>query len=280
VGSITASQNIVRLSGPESVIDSVDHVEAAVSIDGYSADINTSAEIKLYDAEDNEIKNSSITMNISTVNIAVTILATKEVPLAFVVQDEPPTGYVMNDEIVSNPDTVTIAGRKSVLDGITKISVSDPLLSVSDQTSDMTTIINLKKYLPSGTQFANSSFNGNVSVTISIEPIVSRDIKVPTKNFAVGNKPDGFDATLIEVDEADTFDIRISGTHEAVYAISANDVIGVIDMNMLAEELEIDEWEKGSYYGKITFNLPDNVTLDHEYSMTVVLEENNNNESN
>jgi YbbR domain-containing protein len=273
VGSITASQNIVRLSGPESVINSVDHVEAAVNIDGYSTDINTSAEIKLYDAEGDEIKNSSISMNISTVNIAVTILATKEVPVTFTIPDSPPKGYIADDDIVSVPETVTIAGRKATLDGITKITVADSALSIADSTSDLTTIINIKKYLPTGVQFADSSFNGNVSVTIAIEPEVTREIRIPSKNFAAGNAPDGFDVTLIEVDDNEPYVIKIKGTQSAVNAISANSVIGVVDMDRIADDLGLEKWASGVYTGTITFNLPDNVTLEQDYSMTLTVKE-------
>jgi YbbR domain-containing protein len=280
VGSITASQNIVRISGPESVVNSVDHVEAAVNIDGYSSDINTSAELKLYDADNNEIKSSSISMNISTVNMAVTILATKEVPLEFVVPDEPPEGYVVSDVIVSEPETVTIAGRKSVLDGISKISVSDSLLSIADKTSDTTTTVNITKYLPTGIQFADSSFNGNVSVTIGIEPIITKELRVPARNFAAGNIPEGFEVTLKEVDGGEPYVIKISGTQEAVNAVTANSVIGVVDMDMMASELGVEEWVSGNYVGKITFNLADNVTLDNDYSMTVILEKNTDDEEN
>ena len=55
VGSVTPSQNIVRLSGPESLIDQIDHVDAVASIDGYSSDINTNVELKLYDAQGNDV---------------------------------------------------------------------------------------------------------------------------------------------------------------------------------------------------------------------------------
>jgi hypothetical protein len=212
-------------------------------------------------------------MNISTVNIAITILATKEVPVTFVIPDEPPTGYIISGDIVSDPETVTIAAKKAVLDGITKISVTDTALSVAEQKSDLVAAINIKKYLPTGAQFADSNFSGNVNVTIPIEPIVTKEIKVPSKNFAAGNKPDGFDVTLMEVDEDDTYSIKISGTQEAVNSVTANDVIGVIDMDMLAEEQEIEEWSAGTYQGKITFNLSDSVTLDKDYFMTIVLEE-------
>lgn len=273
VGSVTASQNIVRLSGPESLISEIDHVDAVANIDGYSSDINTSVELKLYDAENNEIKSSSIKMNIATINVAVTILATKEVPLSFTVADEPAEGYVVSGDVISVPETITLAGRKNVLDAITKVTVADPLISVADKTDDVTAIINIKKYLPTGTQFADSNFSGNVSVTVGVEPLVTKELEIPAKNFAAGNKPAGYELTLKEVDQADSYKITISGTREAVNAVNAEDVIGVIDMNQLLDTLELEEWKAGTYSGKITFNLPDNVKLSDEYMMTVVLGE-------
>lgn len=275
VGSVTASQNIVMLSGPETLINGIDHVEAVANIDGYSADINTSVELKLYDADQNEIKSSSIKMNISTVNVAVTILATKTVPLDFVTSDEPAAGYVMSGEMISVPETITLAGRKSVLDAVTKLTILDSALSLKDKTEEFTTIINIRKYLPSGTQFADSSFNGNVSVTVGIEPIVTRELTIPAKNFAAGNKPENLKLTISEFDseEPQPYKIRISGTQAAVNAVNAESVIGVVDMNALLESLRLDEWTAGTYSGEITFNLPDDVTLENTYKLTIVLED-------
>lgn len=271
VGNVSTSQNIVRLSGPESLINQIDHVDAIANIDGYSSDINTSVELKLYDADNNEIKSSSIKMNISTVNVAVSILSTKEVPLSFAIMDEPAEGYVVSEEIVSVPETILIAGRKGVLDNVTKINISDASLSVEDRTESMTNIINIKKYLPSGTQFADSSFSGNISVTVGIEKLITRELEIPARNFAAGNKPENFEITLKEVEDKEYYTVRITGTQEAVEAVQPNEVIGVIDMNMLLDSLNLEEWSAGSYSGEITFNLPDNVTLEEDYHMTVEL---------
>ncbi|MDE6620837.1 MAG: hypothetical protein K2K74_10195, partial [Lachnospiraceae bacterium] len=134
VGGTKPSQNVVRLSGPESLIKQIDHVEAVANVDGASSDIDTSVELKLYDAANNEIKNSSIKMNITTVNVSVTIYATKVVQLSFAIPDEPAAGYVVSDEVFSMPETVTIAGRAVALEGISRIVVSDPALSVEGMT--------------------------------------------------------------------------------------------------------------------------------------------------
>lgn len=275
VGGTNASQNVVRFSGPETLIAGIDHAEAVVGVNGYSSDINTTADIKLYDADNNEIRSSSIKLNISSVNVAVTILATKEVPLSFVTSDSPASGYVMNEEgPVSVPETVLLAGRKNVLDGVTKITVSDTALSLKDRTEDFTAIVNIQKYLPANTQFADSEFNGNVSVAIGIEALVTRDLEIPARNFAAGNAPEGFDLTIREFDgeEPQPYRIRISGTQAAVDAVNAENVIGVVDMDALLNTLGFEQWQAGIYTGEITFNLPENVKLENTYRMTIVLE--------
>lgn len=274
VGGTNASQNVVRFSGPETLIAGIDHAEAVVSVNGYSSDINTTADIKLYDADNNEIKSSSIKLNISSVNVAVTILATKEVPLSFATSDSPASGYVMNEEgPISVPETVMLAGRKNVLDGVTRITVSDAALSLKDRTEDFTAIINIQKYLPANTQFADSEFNGNVSVAIGIEALVTRDLEIPARNFAAGNAPEGFDLTIREFDgeEPQPYRIRISGTQAAVDAVNAEEIIGVVDMDALLGTVGLEQWQAGIYTGEITFNLPDNVRLENTYRMTIVL---------
>ncbi len=273
VDGALASPNVVRFSGPESLIMQIDHVEAVANIEGGSSDISTSVDLKIYDADGKEIKSNSIKMNISTVNVAVSILATKEVPLEFTIQGEPADGYIVSREVVSVPETVMIAGRSSVLDGVSRISVADPALSAEELTESTTTIVNIKKYLPSNVQFADSSYNGNVSVTIGIEKLVTKELEIPARNFAAGNKPEGFRLTLKELEDKDSYVIRISGTQAAVDVVNAEEIIGVIDMSLIWNNLGLQQWAAGSYQGDITFNLPDNVTLAEAYKMTVELGE-------
>ncbi len=260
VGSISTSQNVVRVSGPESLIQQIKRADAVANIDGYSFDINTSVEIKLYDENDREIKSSSIKMNISTVTVAVSILATKEVPLSFTIPDEPAEGYIVN-------------GRKSVLETVSKISIADSALSVEDRTESMTNIINIKKYLPSGIQLADDNFSGDVSVTVEIEHLITNELRIPVKNFAAGSRPANFNIVLKEIENRDYYPIKISGTREAVTAVDAETIIGVVDMNQIRERLGFEEWVAGTYTGEITFNLPEDVTLAEPYMMTLELED-------
>ncbi len=277
VGTVTPSQNVVRLSGPESLIDQIDRVEAVANISGYSTDITSSVELKFCNTEGNEIKSSSIKTNISTINVAVTILGTKEVPLKFEVQGKPEKGYVVSHEMTMVPEKVMIAGRKNALDSVTEIAVADPTLNVDGLSEDVTAIVNIRKYLPNGIQLAETSFNGNISVTVGIEPLITREYDIPVKNFAVGNAPEGYEVTIreFENEEVENYRISVSGVEDDIRKIRANDVIGVVDMQKIAETQGITEWAEGSYVGEITFNLSENVTLDVPYSLTVVLVDQN-----
>ncbi len=282
VGQVTPSPNIVRLSGPASVISNIKSVRAVTSVDDFSADINTSVELKLYDADDKEIKNNSISMNISTVNIAASILATKEVPLSFTATGTLADDYMVSGDITSDPATVMLAGRKSTLDNITKLSVSDSALDLTDKSESFTAAVNIRKYLPANTQFADSSFDGNINVTVNIEGVVKRTLRIPASNIVVDKVPAGYKAVTPELPEGAhaTYSIEVSGIESVISAIDANTIVGVVDMDLLLGRLGLNEWTEGAYQGDIIFNLPEDVKLARTYSLAVILEPEIDDESN
>lgn len=276
VGNVTPSQNIVRISGPESVVSKIDHVEAVANIGNYAytSDINTSVDLQLYDADDKEIKNSAIKMNISSINVAITILATKEIPLRFVVQGTPEDGYVYTGDLESDVQSVLLAGKKSILDNLTEVVVSDAALDITDLTDDKTTVVNIRKMLPSGTQFADSTFGGNVNLTIDIEPLVTKQFEVPVKNFAIANIPEGFEAKIGEFEntQVETFTMTFAGVSENINKLRARDIIGVVDLEVHAQEYEITEWESGIYVSEVHLNLSQDYIPADKYVLTVILE--------
>ncbi len=277
VGTVTPSQNVVRLSGPESVINQIDHVEAVANIGNYaySSDINTSVDLLLYDSDGNEIKNNSIKMNISSINVAITILATKEVPLSFVISGETAEGYMVSGDIVSAPETITLAGRKATLDAISELSIADEALNINDKDSDMTTIINIKKYLPTGVQFADATYGGNVSVTVPIAQIVSKTFEVPKKNFAIANAPQDFDTSIQNFADEDvtSFAITLMGTEKNINALREKDIVGVVDMQQYADDHGLTEWKAGVYSIPVVLNVSDEYTTAEQYQLSIEVKE-------
>lgn len=274
VGAVTPAQNIVRISGPESIIDQIDRVEAVANIENcaYTTDINTSVDLVLKDADGNEIRNNSIKMNISSINVSIAILATKEVPLKFKITGEPAQGYRLMDDIISVPETITIAGKKVMLDTVNEITVSDEELDITGEKKDKTVIVNAKRALPAGTQFADSSFGGNISVTIPIEELITKEYEIPAKNFAVDNIPEGYEATIMELGkDVETYTVTVQGVVQQMNLLKEKDIIGVVDLAQYAAEHEITEWTEGTYVQNVIWNLSDDYTMTDKYMLTVQL---------
>ena len=124
LGEITPDQNLVRVSGPESIISQVSKAVADVPVTGFTSDIADNAEIKLYDSEDNLIQDSRITQNIKSVGVKVSLYRTMEVPIYFSTTGTPAAGYKVLGEIEGSIDRVMIAGKESALKNINSIEVS------------------------------------------------------------------------------------------------------------------------------------------------------------
>lgn len=275
VGTMTPDQNIVRISGPQSLVEMIDHVEAEVSVEGWKSDINTSADLKLYDVEGNQIKNSSLTQNIASVKVSVTILETKQVKLSYSVSGTPATGYMATGEITSVPETVMIAGKKSIIDSLEEIVIADTELNITGQTSDMTSIVDIGKYLPGGISFADSSFSGTASVTVGIEASETRDFDVPLKNIALMNRPADLKVSIEDSeDEEAVITITLTGMASKIIELRDEEIHGQVDMKQILDDKGLEEWTEGVYNVPVKFNLSDDIIANNIYSVRLHVDKN------
>ena len=83
IGDVTTEQNMVRISGPESVVNQVASATVDVDVTGFTSNIGTDADIMLLDAEGEVVDSSLISMNIKTVRVNVVIYETKYVPITY-----------------------------------------------------------------------------------------------------------------------------------------------------------------------------------------------------
>ena len=104
---------------------------------------------------------------------------------------------------------------------------------------------------------------------------MTHEYAVPVENFAIGNVPEGFKASIKELENENikNYKISLSGIEQDMKKIDEKDIIGVIDMQVLAEKQGIEEWTAGSYVSEITFNLPEDIIIEEPYSFTIILED-------
>ena len=74
VGDVRVSPNILKVTGPESVVNQIDHVEATIDVTGASADLTDSVVPVVYNANGEAVDTSKLNFNIDKVTISATIL--------------------------------------------------------------------------------------------------------------------------------------------------------------------------------------------------------------
>lgn len=270
VGDITPDQNLVRVSGPESVVEQIAKAVVDVAIDGMTSDIVTNAEIKLYDADGNIVVNDNITQNIKSVGVKVAIWQKISVPVYYNISGVAAQGYQDTGEIEGNGESVTIAGKASVLRNITSIEVPAEALDITDQSEDMTKEIDLRQYLPDNVYFANSA-DALKTVTVHIEAEMTKRLEIRGEKVRISNLPEGYNASISELGES--FVIEAVGLSRDVATLQAADISGTVDIGKWMQDGGMSEPQPGYYTVEVDFGLPEGVTLREPVTVTLHISE-------
>lgn len=280
-GDINTNQNTIRVSGPESIINSISYAEAEVNIGGRTSDITTSCDIKLFDKDSSQVESQYLTTNIKSVNLSATILATKAVDINYNYVGTPETGYMVSADLESDRQAVYIAGRSSAIDNISAINIPENAIDISGITENYNAEINITPYLPEGVRFADNKFNGRVNVTVPVEKTVDRAFDVPLSSIVLVNVPEGCNAEVLidsnDVnnnqdagdDETDktkvTMKINTSGILNEYDTVLDSGIRGYVDVEAYMAETGVQNLVSGVYRIPIKFNLPERIVVNSTY---------------
>ena len=169
LGSIRLEQNQVRVTGPASLVSSVDRAVATVVVTGATENITTYSDIVLYDADGSQVSGTNMSMNIYSVRLTAEVLPVMEAEIRFTTQGVPGAGYMLNGHNSADPASVRIAGTSAALKNVTGIEIPSSELNVTGLRQSLVKTVNLATYLPDGTTFADERFDGKVTIRIGIE---------------------------------------------------------------------------------------------------------------
>ena len=269
IGNVTLDQTNIEVTGPKSAISQVDHAGVDINVTDSTSSLSANVDIKLYDADDNELTLESVKKNVNSAHMMVEVLATKEVPVEIEYMGVPEDGYMATGEVESSVPTVRIAGTASALVGISAITVPEERMNITGQSSDLVDIINLKEYLPSNVRLANKSFDGKITATVYIEPIDTKDLTIPADNISITGVPDGMEAEVTST--AEEYNITVSGLTRDVSILRDSSVTGVLDLNQWMEDNGLEELTPGNYTIPVTFNLSEDITVDTDVNIHIRL---------
>lgn len=281
LGSVSSDQNLVSLSGPESLVSKVERAEVSVDVAGLSQDIRTDASVRLYDAENNLIEDKNLKKSLDQVKVNIEILQTKRVPLLFSVSGVPAEGYALTGEIESTPSTVLVAGKGNAIKNISQIEIPNTVLNVAGLSRNLTATVELKKYLPEGITIAENDFDGKVDVTVNIQKEITSEVTVVPGDIIVSGVPEGLVCELGEIEEEELV-LKVKGLPTAMEGLEDAVIIAQVDVAAYMEKHSLQELAIGEHMMNLQLVLPEGIHQSEELPLTVVVqnedEENNNKE--
>lgn len=253
LGEVTVRPNLLKVSGPESVVSRIDHVTASIDVTNMTADVVASVIPVLYDSDGNVIDKNDLTLNMSTVTVTVRILDIKDVALIFNVTGTPADGYAYMD-MEYEPKTIAIKGTASALNNVTALNIPESALDISGARSDITQVVDVTEYLPDGVTVADQA-QAKVTVTVHIAQLSTKVVNIFPSSIRVLNLPEGYKLSF------DTSVIRVN-----VSGIAAN--LAALDTNSIVASIDAGQLTPGTHEVELALDLEEN--LYHEPVLVTV----------
>ena len=272
VGSRTMNLNQVEISGPESLISTVDTAKIVVDVDNATSGVSASVPIRLYDAAGERVNSSRINMNISTVSVNQEILFSKDVEVVYEFSGEPEEGYALTGEIISDVKSVNICGKKSLLDNISTITVKGDELNVNGAKVNYSVVVDLNDYLPSNVEFSDKTFDGKAKVLAVIRKEDPLSVNISVSRIRFEGLPDDKTAEITEDGihvNNDVYTANLLGLSEALEEVAENRVSIWLDFDAYKKENNLEELGNGNYTILPKILLPDGVHLDTDDTVHV-----------
>ncbi len=255
-GGITMDLNMIEITGPRSDVERVSYGEVEIDIDGVSESLSANIEIQLYDASNEPLNLSSITKQSDYVHVDVNILPTKTIPIYASKTGEPANGYLYAGNLEVTPEVVTIAGTNANLQGISRINIEEPV-DISGATDNVSKTVNISSYLPENVTFGDDNYNGDVTITVFVEPEVSKKMYIDESAIVFTNIPEGMEITAGYGDIA----VEISGLASDIEEITGENIGVTVDVAKYMDNNNLKDLTDGAHEMPLTLGVSGSVEV-------------------
>lgn len=208
--------NMIHVTGPESVIDQITQAKIAVDLTGRSASFSETYRFSLCDSDGEPVDAEHVTTDVGEVYLTLYIQRVKEIPLELEIL----SGGGATEEtsqIEYEPKTIKVAGSESVLETLEEIILGT--INLGELTEDTERTFPVE--LPSGV--TNLTGVTEVKVTVEFPELLTKTFTV-TKVTAA-NVPEGLEADIVTQELA----VTVRGPKELVEKMTEADIAAVVD---------------------------------------------------
>ena len=266
VGSLTASPEKIRITGPKTLVNKIDKVNATIALDGNTEDYTQEVNLTIYDKNQEALSESEMN-SLRIENNAKVVVTAKlwkirtGVKIAAGYVGTPAGGYQVGS-VKTVPDTISVAGNTEGLESLAEndnmITIPADRIDISGESKDVERKISLKNLLPDNVKLTSDS-SEDVWVTVSILPVGSQEFNLPTKNIDVKNKPDNLQVTF----ETAQIALRIKSESEDLEDLNINEDVKA--------EIDLKDKEAGNYKVPVKLSLPDGYEMVEDVYTEVVI---------
>ena len=261
VGELKALPEKVTLRGPKRIINSISKVTAEADVSGLSEDETLEAKLVLYDSNNNVIDQTLLANNLGKegVSVEVNLLQVKKVPVKIDTSEiSAAEGYKLGT-ITVEPQEVSVTGEKSVLSGVSEISIPASALQMENLTQRTETTVDISSYLPNSVSLSEQNAN-KVVVSIPVQQPGAKSFEVSTSSIVVNNLSSNLS---INYDSTVDLEIQIKGPSDVLNVFSPAKKVSI----------DLKEYtEPGTYVVPVSVELPEGCSLVNDVSVEIVLE--------
>ena len=248
VDNIMLQDNIdkVSVSGPRSLVNKVKRVVGTVKVNGELNDFSQSIKLEPVDANGKVVE--GIELEKDSVNVNITLLTQKTVPITLKLSDNSESGvnYTMSQ------NTVTIKGKKDIVDSINDIETQPVKLSeILPGTSK-----DIYLQVPSGITIETKY----ITIKKNSEENAVAEYTYPAENIEIRNNTENIDKSKIKFPNSINVSIEYL---QSIGSINKDDIKLYIDLNEVSLEDNTCKIKYESIYEIEKINIdPDIVTIE------------------
>ena len=209
--------SFVEISGPEEVVDQIDHASITIDCDGRTESVYESLRYELQDAKDKPVDAEWITTNVSEVKVYLPVSMVKKIPLTVTLLDGG-GATAQTTTLTFEPSQISVSGSETALNALTELNLGT--IDLAQITGD--TVKEYEISLPEGIR--NVSNLPTATVSITFPKLATREFTVT--EFVPLNLPEGMAWEPL----TKQLTITVRGLKEEVQRLNTADIIVQVDL--------------------------------------------------
>ena len=207
----------VEITGPEEVVDKIDHAAVTVQCSGRTESIYESYRYALRDSDDKPVDAEYITTSVSEVKVYLPISMVKKIPLTLTLVNGG-GATAETTKLVIEPAEISISGSEAALNALPELNLGT--IELDQITQDTTREFEIN--LPEGVK--NVSNLSTAKVTISFPRLATREFTIT--EFKPLNLPAG----MVWEPLTKQLTITVRGLKSEVQRLNAADILVQVDL--------------------------------------------------